>query len=61
MQLDDGTWRAFMAERLPQPLDDEVKRCREAFYNAARNLEPGALKDVIPMTLPMTNLFTDET
>eukprot|EP00975_Prorocentrum_lima_P051345 10753866-Prorocentrum_lima.AAC.1 len=61
MRLDDGTWRAFMAGRLPQTLDDEIKRCHEAFYNAARNLEPGALKDLIPMTLPMTNLFTDET
>eukprot|EP00975_Prorocentrum_lima_P002337 509940-Prorocentrum_lima.AAC.1 len=61
MLLEDGTWRAFMAERLPQMLDDEIKKCHEAFYDAARSLEPGALKDLIPITLPMTNLFTDET
>eukprot|EP00975_Prorocentrum_lima_P036144 7604358-Prorocentrum_lima.AAC.1 len=60
MQLDDGTWKAFMAERLPQLLDDEIKRSHEAFYNSARNLEPGALKDLLPMAFPMTNPLVDE-
>eukprot|EP00975_Prorocentrum_lima_P051150 10715710-Prorocentrum_lima.AAC.1 len=51
---------AFMAERLPQTLDDEIKRCHEAFYNSAKKLEPAALKDLLPATLPLTHLFTDE-
>eukprot|EP00975_Prorocentrum_lima_P027969 5881046-Prorocentrum_lima.AAC.1 len=55
--MDDGTWMAFMAERLPQVLEDEIKRCSEAFYNAAGDLKLRSLKEVIPSAFPLTCLL----
>eukprot|EP00975_Prorocentrum_lima_P051271 10739690-Prorocentrum_lima.AAC.1 len=45
MRMTDGTWEAFMAERFPEALDDEIKKVPEAFYLSAQQLEPEALKD----------------
>eukprot|EP00975_Prorocentrum_lima_P013557 2879640-Prorocentrum_lima.AAC.1 len=32
MQMVDRTWVAFMAERFPEVLEEEVKKVQEAFY-----------------------------
>eukprot|EP00975_Prorocentrum_lima_P068781 12922564-Prorocentrum_lima.AAC.1 len=57
MQMKDGTWEAFMADHFPDKLDDEIKKVHEAFYLSAQKLEPEQLKDVLPMSLPMTYLY----
>eukprot|EP00975_Prorocentrum_lima_P052761 11059083-Prorocentrum_lima.AAC.1 len=57
MQMKDGSWEAFMAERFPNNLDDEIKKVHGAFYLSAQKLEPEALKDVLPVSLPMTHLY----
>eukprot|EP00975_Prorocentrum_lima_P028440 5976635-Prorocentrum_lima.AAC.1 len=49
-----------MAERLPQELDDAIKKEGAAFYIAAKQLEPDQLKDLLPMSLPMTHLLEEE-
>eukprot|EP00975_Prorocentrum_lima_P015589 3303676-Prorocentrum_lima.AAC.1 len=57
MQMKDGTWEAFMADRFPDNLDDEIKKVHETFYLSAQKLEPEHLKDALPMSLPMTHLY----
>ena len=51
----DGQWTAFSADRLPQQLDDEIKKAQAAFYLAGRKLNAEELKDIIPVSFPMTN------
>eukprot|EP00975_Prorocentrum_lima_P007674 1644239-Prorocentrum_lima.AAC.1 len=58
--MTDGTWEAFMAERFPEALYDEIKRVHEAFYLSAQQLGPEALKDVLPTSLPMTHLYEED-
>eukprot|EP00975_Prorocentrum_lima_P043503 9133141-Prorocentrum_lima.AAC.1 len=60
MQMKDGKWEAFMAERFPESLDDEIKKVHEAFYLSARRLEPEQLKDVLPVPLPMTHIYEED-
>eukprot|EP00975_Prorocentrum_lima_P064810 12899758-Prorocentrum_lima.AAC.1 len=57
MQMIDGTWEAFMADRFPENLADEIKKAHEAFYLSAQRLEPEQLKDVLPISLPTTHLY----
>ena len=51
----DGVWAAFSADRLPQQLDDEIKKAQAAFYMAGRKLNETELLDIIPVSFPMTN------
>ena len=51
----DGVWAAFSADRLPAQLDDEIKKVQAAFYLAGRKLNAAELKDIIPVSFPMTN------
>ena len=59
IKLSDNTWEAFFAERLPQILDDEIKKEHALFYNAGEKLTAEELKDSIPVTFPMTHLFDE--
>eukprot|EP00975_Prorocentrum_lima_P063781 12893607-Prorocentrum_lima.AAC.1 len=38
MQMRDGSWEAFMADRFPENLDDEIKKFHEQFYLSAHKL-----------------------
>eukprot|EP00975_Prorocentrum_lima_P071141 12936028-Prorocentrum_lima.AAC.1 len=58
--MPDGHWEAFMADRFPKQLDDEIKEVHKQFYMAAQHLEPEELQDSLPMTLPMTRLLEEE-
>eukprot|EP00975_Prorocentrum_lima_P064168 12895936-Prorocentrum_lima.AAC.1 len=40
MQMKDGKCEAFMAERFPENLEDEIKKVHEAFYLSSQKLEP---------------------
>ena len=51
----DGVWAAFSADRLPPQLDDGIKKVQAAFYLAGRKLNAAELKDIIPVSFPMTN------
>ena len=51
----DGRWTAFSADRLPPQLDDEIKRVQAAFYLAGKKLNAEELRDIIPVSFPMTN------
>ena len=51
----DGQWMAFSADRLPPQLDDEIKKVQAAFYLAGKKLNADELKDIIPVSFPMTN------
>ena len=54
--MEDGSWQAIMAERLPQELDDVIKGHHADFYKAMSGLTPEQLLDTIPMSFPMTYL-----
>ena len=43
----DGTWEAFLLDRLPQRLDDEIRIHRAKFYMAAEHLTPEWLLDTL--------------
>eukprot|EP00975_Prorocentrum_lima_P055880 11714683-Prorocentrum_lima.AAC.1 len=60
MQINHGNWEAFMADRFPDNLDDELKNVHENFYLSAQKLEPEHLKDRLPMALPMNHLYKKE-
>jgi len=55
--MPDGTWEAFMADRFPEQLDDEIKKKHKDFYMAAQHLDPEELMEELPMTLPVTHLL----
>ena len=50
-----ATWDAFMAKRPLQGLDDAIKGHHAAFYMAQSDFTPGELKDLLPVSLPMTH------
>ena len=55
MKLDDGTWMAFMTERLPQVVDDEIKKHHAALFMASQLLTVEQLFDKLPICFPMTH------
>ena len=55
----NGEWEAFVADRLPAELDDQIKAKHVAFYMGMANLTPAELKDIIPMSFPMTYEIPD--
>ena len=57
LQMADDSVEAFASDRLPTILDDEIKRKKAEFYEAARKLEADELLDIIPVTFPMTHLL----
>ena len=51
----DGTWMSFMTERIPEVIDDEIKKHHASFLLAAELLSPADLFEVLPMCFPMTH------
>ena len=60
MRLEDDTWTAFAAERMPQELDDAIKGKTAEFHMAYKKLSPEELKAVIPVCFPMTHQIDPE-
>ena len=52
---EDGVWKSFMAERMPQELDDAIKGHHAKFYMAQKELTPQELMDVLPVSFPVTH------
>eukprot|EP00975_Prorocentrum_lima_P018562 3907113-Prorocentrum_lima.AAC.1 len=51
--------KAFVADRFPEQLDDEMKKAHKEFCITAQHLEPEELQETLPMTLPMTHLLEE--
>eukprot|EP00975_Prorocentrum_lima_P002005 436103-Prorocentrum_lima.AAC.1 len=60
MQTADKTWVAFMAERLPEVLEKEIQKVREAFYLTVQKLEPEELREALPRQALSATLVFDE-
>jgi hypothetical protein len=49
-------WKAFVSERMPPALDDEIKgRNYQYFQRACERITPQDLYDALPMCFPMTH------
>ena len=55
LKMGNGEWQSFIADRLPQELDDAVKGHHAAFFMAQKELTPDELFDVLPVAYPMTH------
>ena len=55
MMAHDGQWISFMADRLPEQLDDVIKAHHAAFHLATKMMTPEQLQEAIPMGFPMTH------
>ena len=51
----DGKWYCFLAERLPEELDNEIKIVQETFARATGRLTVQDLMDSIKISFPETN------
>ena len=60
MRLEDGSWTAFAAERMPQELDDAIRGKSAEFHNAYMKLSQDELRSVIPVCFPMTHQIDPE-
>eukprot|EP00959_Pyramimonas_sp_CCMP1952_P178906 3740075-Pyramimonas_sp.AAC.1 len=49
----NGRWGAFAAERLPQAIDDAIEEQRQKSFDAAQQLSPEELHELIPLAFPM--------
>ena len=54
LRTDLGT-EAFVADRIPPILDDEIKKVHADFYKAASKLDARELFDDLPMSFPITH------
>ncbi len=45
---------------MPRELDDEMKKVHADFFEAAKFLDPKELKEVLPVSLPMTHVLEDD-
>ena len=52
----EGVWHALLAERLPEELDDEIKKVLFEFHKAMERVTPDDIMKAIPTTFPKTNL-----
>jgi hypothetical protein len=50
----DGKWLRFLAEVLPERLDDEIKKVQEAFHIAAGQVTAEEMFSIIPVVYPST-------
>ncbi len=60
LQMDDGHWEAFMADRLPTELDDAIKKCRADFVKASKMMDETEVQALMPMSFPMSFVLPGE-
>ena len=52
----DGVYKAFMSERLPEALDDAIKKKNyDKFKEVCNNLTPQEIYESLPTCFPMTH------
>ena len=54
IQADNGDWYALLAARLPQELDDDIKKCWHQWHRACSRLTAQDITKAIPMAYPKT-------
>jgi len=57
--LADGQWYSFVASRLPEELDDEIKKVLLTWHQACGRLTADEILNHIPEAFPKTGLSTD--
>ena len=55
LRLSDGTWTAFISDRIPSELDDAIKGKKAEFFDAMNGMSPEELQSLIPMDFTMTH------
>ena len=60
LMMDDGAWSSFLCERPPNKLIDAIFAKRLEFYDAAGQLQPDQILDMIPITFPMKNILNKD-
>ena len=53
----EGEWVCFLAERLPDQLDDEIKKVQENWHRAQGQITVEEIKASIPLVFPSTNVI----
>ena len=59
IMLKDGSWTAFISDRIPEELDDAIKGKHAEFHNAMNGMSPEELQALIPMDFPMRHIMED--
>ena len=59
IKQEDGSWTSFVADRIPEELDDTIKGHHAAFYLAQMDLTPEELLDVLPVAFLMTRTLPE--
>ena len=55
--LVEGKWVCFLAERLPEQLDDEIKKVQEAWHRAQGQVTAEEIMAGVPLMYPVTNVI----
>ena len=55
LQMPDGNWQAIRAMRLPQKLDDEIKKVLLEFHEASGQVTAEEILENVPMVFPKTH------
>jgi len=50
-----GEWKAILADRLPEQLDDQIKGVLHEWHVAAQRITPDDIMSAIPLILPKAN------
>ena len=59
IKMNGKYWEAFLADHLPQALDDQMKKVNyDLLSRTFKKLTPQAVFQAIPVTMPMTHLAT---
>ena len=60
LMMEDGTWSSFLCERPPNKLVDAIFAKMLEFFDAAAQLQPDQILDMIPITFPMKNILNTD-
>ncbi len=52
-----GNWRAILADRLPEQLDDEIKKVLHAWHEAAGRVTPEDIMMFMPLSYPRCSAY----
>ena len=57
LRIQGDHWEAIAADRVPEILDNAIKAHQYEFYLQFRRMTPEELKEVVPVSLPMTHVM----
>ena len=52
-------WECLLADRLPENLDDEIKKHLHEWHQASQKITPEEILEAIPLTIPKLNEIED--